>query len=159
MRPAAATPGASEYTGGIRAAGTDRDRANGASDLEGGIHDAASLDVLALLAVGLVLAAPTSAHHSFGAEYDVAQPITMQGVLTKIEWTNPHTHIYVDVKDEQGKVVNWQLEGIRRSRCTNRLETRRHDEGRRQLTVTGWRARDGGRGATRARSRCRAARR
>ena len=38
-------------------------------------------------------------------------PITLTGVLTKIEWTNPHTHIYLDVKDDRGAVVNWQLEG------------------------------------------------
>jgi len=64
---------------------------------------------LVVLSVGIV--APSAAHHSFGAEYDVSQPITLTGVLTKIEWTNPHTHIYLDVADERGAVVNWQLEG------------------------------------------------
>ena len=64
-----------------------------------------------LLAAALGLATPTVAHHSFGAEYDVDRPITLTGVLTKIEWTNPHTHIYLDVKDNGGAVVNWQLEG------------------------------------------------
>ena len=60
------------------------------------------------------------------------KPITLTGVLTKIEWTNPHTHLYLDVKDEQGKVVNWQLEGYPPVALSqDRLETRRHDEGRR----------------------------
>ncbi len=60
----------------------------------------------------MAAAAPeATAHHSFGAEYDVAQPITLTGVLTKIEWTNPHTHIYLDVEDAEGKIVSWQLEG------------------------------------------------
>ncbi|HEX7238086.1 MAG TPA: DUF6152 family protein, partial [Gammaproteobacteria bacterium] len=64
-----------------------------------------------VLVLGAIVAPPLSAHHSFGAEYDVEKPITLHGVLTKVEWTSPHTHIYLDVKDEQGKVVNWQLEG------------------------------------------------
>ena len=51
-------------------------------------------------------------HHSFGAEYDVNQPITLTGTLTGIEWTNPHTHFYLDVKDSKGAVVNWKFEVI-----------------------------------------------
>ena len=98
-----------------------------------------------LLAIGVALAAPTSAHHSFGAEYDVNAPITLQGVLTKIEWTNPHTHIYVDVKDEQGKVVNWQLEGYPPV-ALHRIGWRRDVTMKvgDSITVSGWRARDGG---------------
>ena len=52
------------------------------------------------LAVALwFLTVPLLAHHSFGAEYDATKPITLTGVVTKIEWTNPHSHIFVDVKD------------------------------------------------------------
>ena len=50
------------------------------------------------------------AHHSFAAEFDQTKPITLTGVVTKVEWMNPHTHFYIDVKDETGKVTNWDLE-------------------------------------------------
>lgn len=56
-------------------------------------------------------AAPIRAHHSFAAEYDSKEIITLKGVLTKVEWTNPHAYIFVDVKDESGNVTTWSLEG------------------------------------------------
>jgi Family of unknown function (DUF6152) len=62
-------------------------------------------------AVLLVVAAvPSEAHHSFAAEYDSARPVTVTGVVTRIEWTNPHAYIYVDVTDKDGKVTNWGFE-------------------------------------------------
>jgi hypothetical protein len=50
------------------------------------------------------------AHHAFAAEYDAQKPITITGTVTKIEWTNPHARIYVDAKDENGQIVNWDFE-------------------------------------------------
>lgn len=98
-----------------------------------------------LVVLGVAFARPGIAHHSFGAEYDANQPITLTGVLTKVEWTNPHTHIYLDVKDDRGGVVNWQLEGyppvaLHRLGWKRDVTMRLGDT----LTVTGWRARDGG---------------
>ena len=59
---------------------------------------------LLLSSVGLV------AHHSFAAEYDAKKPATLKGSVTKVEWTNPHAWIYIDVRDETGKVTNWGCE-------------------------------------------------
>ncbi len=50
------------------------------------------------------------AHHSFAAEYDSDKSVQMTGTVTKVEWTNPHVHFYVDVKNDQGEVVNWNIE-------------------------------------------------
>lgn len=64
-----------------------------------------------LLAVAFVLvAAPAVAHHAVQAQFDFNKPLELTGVLSKIEWVNPHTYIYLDVKDEGGKVTTWALE-------------------------------------------------
>lgn len=64
-----------------------------------------------LLIGGLLLTAmPTLAHHAFMAEFDQNQPLTMEGVVTAIKWQNPHTFFYVDVKGQNGKTVNWEME-------------------------------------------------
>ena len=66
---------------------------------------------MGLLAGGLVIAAvPGFAHHSFSAEYDRSKPISLKGTVTKVEWMNPHARFYVDVKDDGGKVTNWEFE-------------------------------------------------
>jgi hypothetical protein len=62
--------------------------------------------------LGLLLyAVPMFAHHAFAAEYDKDKPVKVKGVVTKVEWTNPHIWFFVDVKDESGKVTNWGFSG------------------------------------------------
>lgn len=96
--------------------------------------------ILALLLATL----PLAAHHSFGAEYDADKPVTLKGVITKIEWTNPHSHFYIDVKDAQGNVANWKFEGYPPT-VLNRLGWRRDVTMKvgDTITVFAWRARDG----------------
>lgn len=62
------------------------------------------------LCVVIGAASSLAAHHSFSAEYDINKPVAFQGVVTKVEWTNPHARIYVDVSDAKGAVTNWNLE-------------------------------------------------
>lgn len=66
--------------------------------------------IMALGLCAIVPAIPLFAHHSFAAEYDGNKKITITGVVTKVEWMNPHARFYVDVKDENGKITNWNFE-------------------------------------------------
>lgn len=100
--------------------------------------------LLAGTAFVVLFAARLLAHHSFGAEYDATKPITLNGTLTKIEWTNPHSFIFLDVTDEKGAVANWKMEGyppnvLYRNGWKKDATMKPGDK----ITVTGWRSRDG----------------
>ena len=104
----------------------------------------AKLLIAAVVTIGLMLSAvPMLAHHSFAAEFDSNQPITFTGVVTKVEWMNPHTHFYVDVKDENGKVVNWDLETGSPNALARRGWTRNSLKPGDVVTVQAFRAKDG----------------
>jgi hypothetical protein len=96
-----------------------------------------------LLIFMLMLGGVALAHHAFSAEYAADKPITLKGTLTKVEWVNPHGWIYLDVKGDDGKVVNWAVEfgapnallrrGLRKSDFPTGIE----------VVVDGYRAKNG----------------
>lgn len=103
-----------------------------------------SVRLLLVAAATVVLVPLVAAHHSFGAIFDVNQPVTMTGTVTKIEWANPHAHIAVDVKAQDGKVESWLLEGypptvLSRTGWQKDVTVKVGDT----IKIFGWRARDG----------------
>ena len=98
-----------------------------------------------LLATALMLGAATAiqAHHSFAAQYDSNKPVTMNGVVTKVEWTNPHVYIYVDVTDQSQKVSNWAFEMGPPHMLQKAGWKRNNLKIGEEVQVDGWLARDG----------------
>jgi hypothetical protein len=90
----------------------------------------------------LAASAPLLAHHSFAAEYDGKKPITLHGVVTRIDWLNPHVYIYLDVKDDSGNVVNWALEGHPPNTLRRTGWTKDALKVGDTITVQGWRSKD-----------------
>jgi hypothetical protein len=63
-----------------------------------------------LVATLVLLAVPILAHHSFSAEFDGSKSVTLEGVVTKVAWANPHVYFFIDIKDSDGAIVNWGCE-------------------------------------------------
>ena len=102
------------------------------------------LAVVAISVPLLLAAAPLVAHHSFAAEFDSAQPITLNGTVTKMEWINPHAWIHLAVKKADGTVENWEVETGNPSALIRRGFTRNSLPAGTEIVVQGFRAKDGG---------------
>jgi predicted small integral membrane protein len=97
----------------------------------------------AAIALGLMVVAPAAAHHSFAAEFDGRKPITLTGTFTKLEWTNPHAHFYITVKEANGTATLWEFELASPNVLTRHGWTRNSLKSGDMVTVVGYLARDG----------------
>ena len=102
-----------------------------------------ALDAALATVLLVLIAAPARAHHAFAAEFDAQQPITLHGTITRIEWINPHSWFHINVKEPDGKVTEWMIEGgtpntlLRRGVDKNTVSTGL------EVVVEGYRAKNG----------------
>ena len=91
----------------------------------------------------LLAAVPTWAHHAFAAEFDAKKPVKLEGTVTKMEWINPHAWIHVDVKNADGSVTNWMVEGGTPNTLLRRGFTKDSLQPGTVVIVDGYQAKDG----------------
>jgi len=98
----------------------------------------------AAVALGMLLGAgaPVQAHHSFSAVYDGNKPITLKGTVSKLGWSNPHSHLYINVTNQDGEMVTWEIESAGASNLL-RAGLRREDFVGAEVIIKGYLAKDG----------------
>ena len=94
-------------------------------------------------AVWLLTGLAAQAHHAFSTEFDAKRPISLRGTVTKVELINPHSWIYIDVKDDKGKVSNWAIEGGSPNALVRRGVTKKSVPVGSEIVIEGYQARDG----------------
>lgn len=99
--------------------------------------------VLVSCASLLLAGRPARAHHSFAAEFDINKPVTLTGTLTRMEWVNPHGWMHVDVKDANGVVEHWSVQTGGPTQLLRRGFEKNDFTGGIEVTIKGYRARDG----------------
>jgi len=98
---------------------------------------------LAAIVLPALIAWPAAAHHSFAAEFDANNPVTLHGTITKMEWINPHSWLHIDVKNADGTTTPWMIEGATPNTLLRRGFTRDAVKSGTQITIVGYRAKNG----------------
>ena len=105
---------------------------------------------LSIMVIGLLLAAaavPVRAHHAFAANFDSTKPVKFNGVITKMEWINPHVWMHIDVKQPDGSVEKWMIEGGSPNMLFRQGLNKNSVAPGMEIVVDGYQARDGSRRA------------
>ncbi|HTC54226.1 MAG TPA: DUF6152 family protein [Steroidobacteraceae bacterium] len=101
------------------------------------------MSLAAMSLAGAIYSATALAHHSFAAEFDRHKPVILKGTITKVEWQNPHTRLYLSVPNELGMISNWELELSSPNSLLRAGWTRHSVQVGDKITVNGFRAKDG----------------
>ena len=99
--------------------------------------------VAILLCLGISVTVPLLSHHAFSSEFDANKPVKLKGTVSRIEWINPHTWIHVDVKETDGKITKWMIEGGSPNALIRRGVTSQLLKVGMEVMVDGYQAKDG----------------
>lgn len=102
-----------------------------------------TMKIIRMAVCGAAMASSLAAHHSFAAEFDSNKPIAITGAIAKLDWINPHANLYLDAKDENGKVVRWTFQTLPPSMLIRRGVKRDIFTAGQTVTVSGFGAKDG----------------